>query len=176
MSAWRIERFVIWAVDDADAVATALFRLGRSGDLELLTGDIYEQGRLTALGHWQDVPYNAANFTTPGAPTWTVASGDVTINRYTLIGKTVIWHLRIATSTLSAPTTVRVQNLPFSIAAAAVGICQVHDGTWQLGVVTTGGGTTVDISKVEFFGVRQPRRGSVLRELVGLSGVVLNGC
>ena len=42
------------------------------------SGDIYEKGRTTALGHWIDVPFNAANFSVlTGSGTWTVGAGAI---------------------------------------------------------------------------------------------------
>lgn len=61
---------------------------------------VYEHGRSTPLGEWQDVAFNAANFTS-NAGTWTVAGAGVTVNRYTLVGKTVFWTIQINAATLA---------------------------------------------------------------------------
>jgi len=53
-------------------------------------GSIKERGRTTALGEWITIAFNAANF-------WAgVTAGMVPVNRYTLIGKTVIWQIQIS--------------------------------------------------------------------------------
>jgi hypothetical protein len=51
-------------------------------------------------GVWQAVPFSAANFAGVSPITWTVASGDVSNNRYTLIGQTLIWSFYLTNSTL----------------------------------------------------------------------------
>jgi hypothetical protein len=51
-------------------------------------------------GVWQTIPFNAANFAGVSPLTWTVASGDVSVNRYTLLGQTLIWSLYLTSSTL----------------------------------------------------------------------------
>lgn len=72
-----------------------------SGANLFVATSIFELGRGTALGYWIDVPFSAANFfASPG--TWTVDAADVTYNRYCIIGKTLIWYLRLNTTSLSA--------------------------------------------------------------------------
>jgi hypothetical protein len=52
------------------------------------------------MGHWTAVPFNAANFTGASGMTWTVSSGNIITNRYTYIGKTMIWLLSMTGSIL----------------------------------------------------------------------------
>jgi hypothetical protein len=83
---------------------------------EVVTADgVYEHGRGTAMGEWQDVSFNAANFTSD-AGTWTVASGNVGFNRYTLIGKTMIWAVQINAATLTGAGTYLLIDFPVSVA------------------------------------------------------------
>lgn len=85
------------ALNDAQsaAVATPLL-LNRGGDVTV-GRDVYEKGRSVAMGHWQTVPFNAANFLAHlGGGTWVVGSAAVIMNHYTLIGKTMIWTLYIS--------------------------------------------------------------------------------
>jgi hypothetical protein len=50
---------------------------------------------------WVAVPFAAGNFSAP-LGTWTVASGNVVINRYCRLGYTLIWTLRLQNTVLSA--------------------------------------------------------------------------
>ena len=56
----------------------------------------YEGQRPQPIGWWQAVPFNAANFW--GG--WVVDAADVSVNRITLIGKTLTWNLYIDASTV----------------------------------------------------------------------------
>lgn len=49
---------------------------------------------------WSSVTFSAGNFTGNGAQTWTVASGDVTSNKYIECGKTMTWSVQIDTSSV----------------------------------------------------------------------------
>jgi hypothetical protein len=91
---------VLDTVDDAISVQQSVpLRISRTGDFQILR-DLYEKQRGTPMGHWIDVPFNAANFTGTAGMTWTVASGDVYANRYTLIGHTLIWQFQLNASTI----------------------------------------------------------------------------
>jgi hypothetical protein len=50
-----------------------------------------------ALGQWQGVTFNAADFSAD-VGTWTVAAGDVASNRYVRLGQTAFWSVRVATT------------------------------------------------------------------------------
>ena len=73
---------------------------------------------------WQDIPYDAANFTASGGvgPTWTVAAGDVTRFQYQQfpgvggIGNNVRIAILLETTTVggTAPTQLQI-TLPFNI-------------------------------------------------------------
>lgn len=52
-------------------------------------------------GAWTTQAFNAANFS-QDTGTWTVASGDVSTNDYIVIGKTMIWNLNLATTTVAS--------------------------------------------------------------------------
>jgi hypothetical protein len=77
----------------------------------LFTGDITEKSRLTPLGHWVDVVHNAANFAT-NVGAWTVDVADVNFNRYTLVGKTLIWNLQVSLSSVGAAATYLLATIP----------------------------------------------------------------
>ena len=51
-------------------------------------------------GAWASPAFNAADYSANGAQTWTVASGDVTSNKYIECGKTMTWSVQIDTSSV----------------------------------------------------------------------------
>lgn len=61
----------------------------------------FERLRGVAVGEWQDVTYNGANFTA-SAGTWTVDVGDQILFRYMLIGKTMWIAYEFDTTSVSA--------------------------------------------------------------------------
>lgn len=67
----------------------------QGGDLSVAQ-NIYEKARTVPMGHWTDVPFNAANFGATGGGSWTVGAAAIIHNRYTLIGKTVVWSLYLS--------------------------------------------------------------------------------
>ena len=126
---------------------THLFSVTRSGHA-VASGSYYERNRTTPLGHWIDVPFNAANFFAAGA-TWTVGDGNVKLNRYTLIGKTLFWAIVIEAAPLSAPTNHYIINLPGGLTTTGGYINPsgpssiTHgNGGLQTGVYTVAWGTT----------------------------------
>jgi hypothetical protein len=94
------QTFFFDTTNDAVTVAqTTPLQLTRPGDAKIYR-DLYEKQRSTPIGHWIDVPFNASNFMGTAGMTWTVASGDVYANRYTLIGKTLVWQFQLNASTI----------------------------------------------------------------------------
>jgi hypothetical protein len=88
--------------------------LRTGGNIELLanvlcSASIYERGRGTAMGSWVNVAFNAANFSG-----WTLASGDVYTNQYTLIGMTMIWSFFVITSSVPSATGTLYMTIPAS--------------------------------------------------------------
>lgn len=58
---------------------------------------------------WTAITFDAANFTGNSGGLWTVASGDVNINRYRMVGKTLHWQFSVSTTTVeTANTQLRV--------------------------------------------------------------------
>jgi hypothetical protein len=53
--------------------------------------------------NWQSVTFNAAHYTGSGGMTWTVASGNVAVFRYMLIGKTMFVMGVFNTTSVTAP-------------------------------------------------------------------------
>jgi hypothetical protein len=71
---------------------------------------IFQGTRTTAMGEWADQTFAAGDYTADGGATWTVDSGDVILNRYTIVGKTVTWQFTITGTdvTGATPTQLRV--------------------------------------------------------------------
>jgi len=138
------------ANDDGSAVLSHALRCRRSGSIEAFA-DIFEKQRATALGHWIDVPYSAANFTT-NVGTWTVEAADLATHAYCLIGKTLLVSVYInGSSVAGSPTELRVawpppgqgrsyQQQPFFFFDGS--------GSYQVGAAqTVPAGTTVALLK-----------------------------
>jgi hypothetical protein len=100
-------------------------------------------------GAWTTPAFNAANYTGSGSMTWTLTSGDVALNKYVVIGKTVHWHLVLTTTTVGGtPATGLRVALPagLSLVGASRGVA------WHLDNGSEGfGGYIVNASYVEFF-------------------------
>jgi hypothetical protein len=129
-----------YALDDAvtTILATPLV-LDRSGNAAIGAA-IFENSRVTALGYWTNISFNAGDYTC-SAGTWTVAGGGVTNSKYTLIGKTMIVAFNISGTLSSTPVRVSIAlpftsngngTAPFSFllggATAGTGIAQYTSG------------------------------------------------
>lgn len=126
--------------------ATNNYALYISSGAAWLQDGLYERGRTVKLGDWQSITYASGNFTASGSLTWTVDSGDVSVNRYTDIGTTMWWSLGLTNTSTSgtASTELRV-TLPASrtISATTTGTCAgVDNGTEVHTVWTATSGNT----------------------------------
>jgi hypothetical protein len=83
------------ATNDAVTVQSGLVTMTRAGGIAA-TGSFAERGRGVALGDWTDLAFSASNFAALGGGTWTVNAAAVLRNRYTLIGRTLIWNIYVA--------------------------------------------------------------------------------
>ena len=100
------------ALNDALTVSVASpLQLTRTGDAKV-GRDVYEKGRTTPMGHWQTVPFNAANFSATGGATWTVTAGNQSVYSYCLLGKTLHIVLYLTSTTLSAAASTVQIALP----------------------------------------------------------------
>jgi hypothetical protein len=112
---WRIVAysngiFRLEALNDAQTVAQTAYLFDRSGNFTA-AGVHYEQGRAAAMGFRTNIAYNAANYTTYPAGTWTVPSGNIQTNAYSMVGKTAFFAFVISDSTVSAGvTTLAISN------------------------------------------------------------------
>jgi len=96
---------------------------------------------------WAAVTFAAGDFTASGAMTWTVAAGDVVSNRYTIVGKTLIWACALgATTVAGTPSTELRIAIPGG--NTAVGYCLnplavvTDNGVQSVGFVDASGGNT----------------------------------
>jgi len=85
-----------------------------------VTGSITERSRSAPMGDGIAVSYSSGNFTSDSG-SWSVESGDVATNRYTLIGHTLLWTVYVgSTSTTGSPTELRL-TLPGGFTANVSG-------------------------------------------------------
>jgi len=96
---------------------------GPTGPAPDFSAGIYERGRTTALGDWQNNPFNAADFSGGGA-SWVVTAGQVSVSSYTLIGSTLIWTLALDASTIGAGSTGTNIRLPGGLTTTRTGFNQ----------------------------------------------------
>jgi hypothetical protein len=85
-------------VSDDLLVGQGSVSIDRVGNINI-SGKVNERNRSAPMGEWINVPFNAANFTAASGMTWTVTAGNITTNRYMLIGKTLFWQCWIDNST-----------------------------------------------------------------------------
>lgn len=97
--------------------------------------------------------FDANRFAGDGTITWTVASADVASERYYVLGKMLVWHLMVATSTTggTASTTLYV-SLPNSYVPAVTKVTGVayanENGTIADAIATfTAGSRRVAVTK-----------------------------
>ena len=140
------------ANDDGWANALAMpLAVARSGDVSV-GRDLYEKQRAVPMGHWVDVPFNVSNFTSDAPMTWD-ATGGVVTNRYTLIGKTLIWTVTIGPSTLSgSPSSLLHIVIPGGFVPAVQ--VQVMGQVWVSGawepalIISPAGQTSLNIYRI----------------------------
>ncbi len=65
----------------------------------------------TSCTEWIDVPFSAGNFT-GFVGTWAVQSGDVTENRYKIIGKTMYWNMVLGGTSTAGLTRSLITTIP----------------------------------------------------------------
>lgn len=102
--------FSISALNDdySSFVLYGILTATRAGDVKVIR-DLYEKQRTTPLGHWVQIPYDVANFTSD-AGAWSVPSGNVLTYDYMLLGKTM-WLAFLLTggSITGSPAGLRLQ-------------------------------------------------------------------
>ena len=116
----------------AVGVSTAGQILGQGGLLLLVYDNTASRWRiyLVDAGAPILVAFAGGNFTASGAMTWTVAAGDVYANRFTQVGRWLIWDVWLyRTAVGGTPSTALRIALPAGLVAAgnAAGPCSVID-------------------------------------------------
>lgn len=104
----------------------------------------FEYGRTVKQGVWQLQAYAGGNFTANGSMTWTVDSGDINANYYTLIGKTLFWTVQAANTTVGGTLNNELRvTAPGTFNQTCVGTFGYTDnGTAGTGHFTAASGTT----------------------------------
>jgi hypothetical protein len=112
------QQFRIAAFSDAGGLMATPIACVRTGDVEI-GKDIYEKQRTTALGHLIDTPFNASDYFALSPMTFTVSSGQVFTNSYSLAGRCVNWNIVLSGGSLggSASNTFSVR-LPAGMVSA----------------------------------------------------------
>lgn len=155
---FRWQSGVGWSLQPGPASnAGNTIQLGNGGDSfsggywdALYTSAILSPGFATPWGQWAPVTFSAGNFTA-SAGTWTVASGDVNVNRAMVVDHTLFWKLDLTTTSVSNAGVSLRATLPGGFTAAVTNMPQlirVDDagGGAAVGVALTGAG----VSYVEF--------------------------
>lgn len=113
--------------------------------------DLYD--RIDALvGNWTAIPFNAANFTGNGSMTWTVASGDVGLNRYQIINKTLFWTFILSTTTIGGTPNTSLQiawpsGTPATASAVRLAYCSDNGTVREANAAPSG--SVLQISRVD---------------------------
>lgn len=115
------------------------------------TGSYSEQSRTTPLGYWINTPFMATNFThAPSGTPLTIAAGNVYTNKYTLIGKTLIWMLQIVGATTSVAGTTGIYLVPPITPVYECLSPTAHwncNNTLSTGLITTVNSTTILVQR-----------------------------
>ena len=122
------------------------------------TGFVWDGTRFVSVlppPFYQTPPFNALNFFANGAMTWTVALGDVALNRFMLVsGKTLIWGLNVAATIVGGvANTQLLARIPANFLAAGAwhDVCHVDVGgvgAEVCHVATTAGGGAVILERI----------------------------
>jgi len=110
----------------------------RAGNLSM-AGSVAERGRAAAMGEWTNIPFNAADFSTSGGLTWTVAAGNLVAWRYMLMGRTCFLHCDIANTTLTGAGQQLIVKLPFAATVGSILPCWVQNAAGVIGVASIAG-------------------------------------
>jgi len=88
------QRMAFNCTNDDNTNSKEVFNFTRTGDLNV-NRDIYEKQRSVPMGHWVAEPYNAAHYSAAAPLTFAPTAGQVTYNRYAVVGKTLHWKLSL---------------------------------------------------------------------------------
>jgi hypothetical protein len=127
-----------------------------SGTTGTVRDNAWKQAMATAInaaiGDWTAVTFSAGNFTASSG-SWTVASGDVGINRYQIINKTLFWVCTLSATTVTAtPATLRIA-IPTGTFSSTASVCAVallnDNGTIRQAYCVPGDGTHLYIVRAD---------------------------
>lgn len=110
--------------------------------------DRFGNGVYQPYGQWQSISFSAGNFSANGTQTWTVSSGNVSLEEYSVIGNTMLLHLEVDGSSIGgAPNTQLNFAMPLAAKTSSAFPCEVrNNGTRQMGVcLTTANSTSLAI-------------------------------
>jgi hypothetical protein len=107
------QKFQVTGINDVLTVATPGIEIDRVGNLHV-DANLYEKQRTTPLGHWIAVPYNTGDYYAD-AGAWT--AHVFWYNKYTYIGKTMVWELGIQSSNLAGGGSLVQVKLPGGLLA-----------------------------------------------------------
>jgi hypothetical protein len=125
----------IWTDDDGSGTTGTVLN---NAELQ----KIYNNIDAYVPGVWQSPVFNAADYSGAASMTWTVSAGHVSVNRYTVIGKTLFWNVYIAGGTIGGtPYSRLLVKLPAGLAGRATNsgtaaTSQLYDGVHQPGFTT----------------------------------------
>lgn len=146
-------------LEDAQTVTAAkTFSSATPIILSNASGGVRERNRAFQMGEWQSQAYNAADFVAVGGGTWTVDAADVKANKYTVIGKTLFWNLKLSSTTIAGTANSLTITVPggfstpsFTTAPMQVGwILENGSGTPFIpaNIQTGSGGTTISVFRI----------------------------
>lgn len=148
------QQWIFRAATDAGVAQATPLVLDRAGNT-FVGNDLYEKGRTTPMGHWINVPYSAANFTAAGG-TWGVDAGDVLLNAYSVIGKTLIWMVSLQNTSPNTAT-----RLLISLPGGFSGTVAPAPVAWAgLGQATNTAGVTIESENSTQLKIWRDRGGS----------------
>jgi len=109
-----------------------------TGSQIVSAGGVYERARGFAMGDWNDVPFNAGDFTGSGSMIWTVTAGNIVTRRYTLVGHTMSYACFIQSTTVGGTPSNELHvalPAPYTVAHHAItGGCVTQDVGGPLGI------------------------------------------
>jgi len=138
------QRIAFNATNDDNSGAVEVLNFTRLGDA-YIRRDVYEKQRTVPLGHWYPVPFNAANF---AGMTWSgLTAAQVTVNQYSLVGRTLLWTLAVENFTLAGAAGNPTITLPGGVLSAIGGtigtqvfVNPAASATWGMGICQVAAG------------------------------------
>lgn len=150
------QQLIVRALDDTGVVLATPLVMNRDGNVTIdgnlaVINAISELSRSTPLGYWVTVPFNAGDYTASAGLTWSITSGNVLQNMYTLIGKTIIWTVSILNATLNGTSAgelyIRIPNgIPLVLYSGNERVADARAGTGFVEAVAYVAGTDLALA------------------------------